>query len=126
MKRKNIKLVWNVLNHDFNRNKIYHMNIFRQDIIDDLIKKLVKKKINNYGELKDFLQRNFKYYYMYRAEYEMLIGGLFVRDIGKDLEKIDVWYQIESNLDRICEYVIRELQLNTEVFKNEEKNVFSE
>ena len=102
------------------------MNIFRQDIIDDLLKKLVKKKINNYGELKDFLQRNFKYYYMYRAEYEMLIGGLFVRDIGKDLEKIDVWYQIESNLDRICEYVIRELQLDTEVFKSEEKNVFSE
>ena len=119
MKRKNVELKWYVINHDFNRNKVYHMDIFIQDITDCLIKNLIKKKIKNYSDLYEYLLKEFMFYYWCRAEYEMSIGGLFVKDIEKDLEKIDVWYQIEPNLDRICEYVIRELQLDTEVFKNE-------
>ena len=117
MKRKNVELKWYVINHDFNRNKVYHMDIFIQDITDCLIKNLIKKKIKNYSDLYEYLLKEFMFYYWSRAEYEMSIGGLFVKDIEKDLEKIDVWYQIEPNLDRICEYVIRELQLDTEVFK---------
>ena len=44
--------------------------------------------------------------YMSRAEYEILVSGLFDKD---DAEKIDVWYQLEMNIDAIVEYIIGNL-----------------
>lgn len=117
MKRKNVNLEWFVMNHDFNKHKVYFMNIFRTDIVENVIKACVNKKVTCYNSLLELLSREFKYHYMSRAEYEMAVGGLFVKDIEKDLEKISVWNQIEPNMDRICEYVIRELRLDPEVFK---------
>lgn len=117
MKRKNVNLEWFVMNHDFNKNKVYFMNIFRTDIVENVIKACVNKKVTCYNSLLELLSREFKYHYMSRAEYEMAVGGLFVKDLEKDLEKISVWNQIEPNMDRICEYVIRELRLDPEVFK---------
>ena len=46
------------------------------------------------------------------------VGDLPYKELNlDDFEKIDVWYQLEPNLDRICEYVIRELKLDFEVPK---------
>ena len=40
----------------------------------------------------------------------MLIGHLSIRDV-RSLEKIDVFRQIEMNIDRIVEYTNKELNL---------------
>ena len=117
MKRKNVNLEWYVMNHDFNKNKVYFINIFRTDIVENVIKACIKKKVTCYNSLLELLSREFKYHYMSRAEYEIVVGGLFAKDMEKDLEKISVWNQIEPNMDRICEYVIRELRLDPEAFK---------
>ena len=116
MRRKNVKLEWYVIEYDFNRNEIYYENVFMDRIVEELIKELVKKHITNYEELKDKLTREFRYYYMSKAEHELIVGDLFAKD-ADDFYKIDVWYQLEPNMDRICEYVIRELKLDPEVFK---------
>ena len=50
--------------------------------------------------------------YWSRAEYEIMVSGLF--DTDKP-EKIDVWYQIEMNLDNIAEYLITKLKLDLKI-----------
>ena len=39
------------------------------------------------------------------------VGGLFAKH-PEEFEKIDIYRQIEMNLDRITEYVNKELRLN--------------
>ena len=52
-----------------------------------------------------------RYYYWSRTEHEILVGGLFK---NCKLEKIDIFRQIEMNLDRITEYVNKELKIEKE------------
>ena len=47
MKIKNKKLVWNVLLHDFNSDKIITYNVFGDEFKENLYKEYRKKKINN-------------------------------------------------------------------------------
>ena len=106
-------LEWNVLLHDFNSSKIRKYNVLNDDYIINSIKKAIKKQeIKNYAEFKEFIARKFMAQYWSRTEYEILVSGLF--DIDK-AEKIDVWYQIEMNLDNIAEYMINKLKLKIEV-----------
>ena len=51
------------------------------------------------------------YYYWCKSEFEIEVGGLFAKH-QKEFEKIDIYRQIEMNLDRITEYVNKELRLN--------------
>lgn len=102
---KTTKLEWYVLNHDFNSKKIISYNVLNgwEDALKEARK---KKKFNNRETLKNYLKREFMYYYWCKAECEISVGGLFVKDIDKDLFKIDIWSQLEPNLDRITDYVI--------------------
>ena len=111
--KKNKQLEWNVFVEDFNTKQIKKYNVFNSEFNEELLKKIKKKEINTYGELKEFLKRWFMYRYWCKCEWEVLIGGLFA-DI-KDFIKVDVWQQLLINLDRITEYVIRELEIQTMV-----------
>ena len=106
---KKVDLKWNVLIHDFNGDKIVSYNVLNNDYLIDSLKKAIKKEeVVSYGDVKEFLSRKFKAQYWSRAEYEILVSGLFDRS---EAEKIDVWYQLEMNIDNITEYVITKLNL---------------
>lgn len=107
---KKVNLVWNVLFHDFNNDKIVKYNVLDNTYIIDSIKKAVKKKeIVTVSDLKEFVIHKFRAQYWSRAEYEILVSGIHSRS---DAQKIDVWYQINMNLDNIVEYLILKLKLD--------------
>lgn len=102
MKKKNLE--WNVLAYDFNTDKIVHYNIFQKHFYIDL----EYSKPKTFLELKEFIKKWARYYYWSRTEHEIMVGGLFK---NCKVEKVDIYRQIEMNLDRITEYVNKELQI---------------
>lgn len=108
MKVKNLNLTWNVLNYSWDDKKIVNYNIIRQDLIDKIVKKYRKKELKNIEELKQLIKGWAMYHYWSRYEYEILAGDFSEKP---DLEKIDVYRQIEMNLDRLTEYISREMRL---------------
>ena len=110
MKYKRINLEWNVLNWDNNLKKVKSINILDDDLKTIIYKKIRSKKIKNYKELKEFLNRRFQYHYWSRCEYEIAIGSIFMKDMI-EAEKIDVYDQIKINLDRITEYIINKMEI---------------
>lgn len=101
-------LKWNVLNYDFNKDKIIEYNIFDKEFEYNIKNAIKNKQILNYSELKSYIKKEFKYKYWSRTEYEISVSGLF----SKNSEKIDIYKQLEMNLDRITEYINNELRLN--------------
>lgn len=101
MKVKNANLEWYVLRHDFNKDEIVNYNVMT-GIADEIAKRVKAKKIYNKETLKDFLERTFLHDYWCRAEHEIMVSGLHRTDV---MEKIDIWRQLEMNLDQIVEYV---------------------
>lgn len=108
---KDYNLKWYVLLHDFNNDRIVKYNILEnnKDLIDEIVKSVKNKKITNYNDLKEMVTRKLKSIYWSRTEYEILVSGLFSKN---EPEKIDVWYQLELNLDNLIEYLISKLNLN--------------
>lgn len=101
MKIKNSNLEWYVLRYDFNSDKVVSYNVMI-GIAEEIHKAIKKKEVYNKASLKEFLKRKFMYQYWSRAEYEMLISGF---SHNSEPEKIDIYRQLEMNLDRIVEYV---------------------
>lgn len=110
MKLKNKKLQWYVLRWDFNLSKVINYNIFSDTGIQDrLYRELRLKHLYDKSGLKDYLKTEFLYYFWQRTECEFLICDMHKTD---KFEKIDMWRQIEPNLDLIIKYVNDELELN--------------
>ncbi len=113
MRVKNIKLEWYVLAWSANQNKVVNYNIFGDSFKNDLYKQLKTKKITNYDELKDYVKKWAMYYYWSKSECEMAIGPLWpdkLQDLDK-FEKIDIYRQIEMNLDHIIEYIMNIMEI---------------
>ena len=108
MRVKGLNLEWNVLNYDWNEKKIVNYNVIKQDLIDDIVKKARKKEITKHNELNECIRNWAFYHYRRRCEYEILVGDLCNEP---KLEKIDIYRQIEINLDRLTEYIAREMRL---------------
>lgn len=103
MKIKKSNLEWYVLNYDYNSKKLINYNVMSG--IAELIGKKVKSgAIHNKETLREFLKREFMHDYWCRAEYEILVSELGAVTTDK-AEKIDIWRQLEMNLDQIVEYV---------------------
>lgn len=100
MKIKNVNLQWYVLEWDVNNKKIKPINILA-GITEDLVREIKSGRVHNKSILREYLKTVFVYYYWSKAEHEMIVSDLF----GKYQEKIDVWKQIEPNLDLIVDYV---------------------
>lgn len=110
MKTKNIDLKWHVLHYDFNTDEIVSYNVLYG--FNDVINKNVKNKtIHDRASLKEFLISEFRYHYWCRSEHEILVSGLHSKDL-KNTKKIDVYYQLEMNLDRIVDYINVACNLN--------------
>ena len=70
---------------------------------------MVKKgKIKDRLQFKECLKGEFMYRYWCKREYEVSVGDLHEKDLSK-YEKIDVYDQLEANLDVITDYIIREM-----------------
>lgn len=106
--KKKVKLEYYVLNGDFNENTIKPYNVLGDWIIDFVSTN--KNKFNSHEELRDLLKHEFMYYYWCKSEYEIMVGGLFDK-YPDDFKKIDIWSQIEPNLDLITSYIEKEMKI---------------
>lgn len=103
--KNNVDLEWNVFIHDINKKQMQIFNVFehgryRQEIVELL----------NHRD--DYTQEGFKekvksltmYYYWCKCEWEILIAPL-IGDFNKESVKIDVYKQLEVNLDHYIKYL---------------------
>ena len=111
MRVKNVKLVWNVLFKDFNTGTIGKYNIFYDGFIDELHKSIKSKKVNNYAELREYINRWAMYNYWSKTECEICVGRLCDK-YPDEYEKTDIYFQIEMNLDHIVDYIIEALKID--------------
>lgn len=111
MRVKNKKLEWFALIYDFNRHDIRPYNIFSDKFKEDLYKEYRAKKLTTKVELKDKIVRYCKYYFWSRSEYEIAMGGLYSKH-PEEYHKIDVWFQLEPNINHIVDYVNTYLEIN--------------
>ena len=102
-----MNLEWNVLIHDFNKDKIKKYNIFREDLFEDI----KDAKCKTFGELREIIDKWAKYHYWAKAEYEIAVGGLHSK-YPENFEKIDAYYQLKMNLDHIVNYINDYLEMN--------------
>lgn len=105
MKRHNFNLKWMVWRYDGNNNSLETINVLSEELLEKAAFGVATKKIKNRDMLKRFFEREFKYKYWSRCEYEMMVGDLFIKDTDS-LKKVDVYGQLEPNLDTICDYFI--------------------
>lgn len=98
------KLEWYAFMQGFNDDKLVYTNVIRQDLIEE-VKKAIKKNLN-YDEIKEIVKTNLMYHYWSKSEYEVIVSSWAKKDFE---EKIDVYYQLEPNIDRITQYLIRNI-----------------
>lgn len=110
------KLEWYVLRHDFNKKKIIRYNVLK-NWEEDLKIARRKKKFDSKETLKEWLRKELMYYFWSKSEHEIAVGGLFSK-YPEEFEKIDIWYQIELNLDIMTDYIIKEMNFR---FKEDKK-----
>ena len=110
-KWKNINLEWYAIRWDSSKDSIQKFNVLGHGFIDELHKAVNKNKIIDYNSLKEFIRGHFLYYYWCKSEHEIAVGGLFSKH-PDDFEKIDIYYQLEMNLDNIVKYINNEINLN--------------
>lgn len=99
-------LKWYVLHQSFNKEEIEPYNVLQG--WEERIRK-ARKKVKTKTEFKEWLKKEFMYYYWSRSEYEIVVGGLFSK-YPKEFKKVDIWSQIEPNLDIITDYIIKEMK----------------
>lgn len=100
-------LKYYAIRYDFNSRQIKPYNALA-GWEEDIKKARKQKKFSTKEEFKNWLDGQFQYYYWSKSECEILVGGLHIRD-EKELEKIDIYYQLKPNLDIITDYIIKEL-----------------
>lgn len=113
-KKRNTDLKWYAFYQDFNSDKLTFTNVLGKDFAEEILKRVKSKskssyiKIDSYDTLKEAVKRHLIHRYWCKSEYEVIVSNWG----GKDFEqKIDIWFQLEPNLNRICEYILKELRL---------------
>lgn len=120
---RKVDLKWYAVMHDFNKNELTYTNVLGERFSEEILKRIKSKKdyfrIYDYESLKEQVRQYLMYHYWSKSEYEVLVTGLHSKMDENDIHKIDIWYQLEPNLDRICEYIINEMQLSKRFKKDE-------
>lgn len=112
MRIKNANLHYYVFYRDWNAKNLKRVNILGYGFAEELAQRIKKDKIDSREKLKETLKRIFMYHYWSKSEYEVSVGDLFIDNAkAEDFVKIDVWYQIEYNLDLITDHIITEMQI---------------
>ena len=109
MKVKNINLEWYALKWDNSTKKVINCNILKW-LKEDIANEVRLKHVYNKSILREYLKTQFMYNYWSKAECEFFVSDL----CGMDYEKIDIWRQIEPNLNHIVEYVNQAMDLKFE------------
>lgn len=115
MKIKNVNLEWYAFRYDSNRHALVFTNVL-YSMEEEIAKKIRKGKkdnwrpVYNYETFKEYIKGELMYHYWSKAEHEVVIYDLFDTNDERG-EKHDIWWQLEPNLDRICEYIIREMDI---------------
>lgn len=95
---------FNVLNWDINRNQLETYDVlpyFRREY------EACPRKPSTKEEWKEFIRKEGKYRYWARCEYEIIISPWPPQK--KDVNvKVDVWQQIENNLELIVKLLMEE------------------
>lgn len=99
-----MNLEWNVWENDLNTNKIKPFNVFnhysfRRAVLDIFNNRLCM------DEFEEMIDKEAMYYFWCKAEYEVMIGGLFERG---QKTKIDIYSQLKLNWDRFIDYLWNE------------------
>ena len=98
------KIEWYAFYYLFNSDRLKYTNVIKQSLIDR-VKKLIKKNAD-YEEIKREIDASLMHDYWSKSEYEVIVSNW----TGKKFEqKIDIYYQLQPNIDRITEYLIREI-----------------
>ena len=108
-------LEYYVFRRDFNRNRLEQLNIFSYVTPEKIKQGIDERQITNRKDFKNFLKTEFMYYFWAKCEHEVIVNSFpYLEDekVGDNGIKIDVWYQIEPNLDLIVDYVIEKLGLD--------------
>lgn len=109
-----------VLRYDINKGKIVPFNIFDNryvyDEILNAINKFYETNLNQIDEkialeqLIHSIKNAFKHEYLYRRQYEISVGDAFEVDC-KNLQKFDVYQQIEMNFGTILKLIAYQYDL---------------
>lgn len=94
--------------YDFNARKIKRVNVIHEDTLKRLQDMVKKGKIKDRLQFRQCLRGEFMYRYWCKREWEISVGDLFEKDLNK-YKKIDVYDQLEDNLDVITDYIIRNM-----------------
>lgn len=108
MKVKNVNLEWYALRWDFNNNKLVRCNVLGNDFKDEVYKKIKNKSIKTKDDLKKSLKSYLMYRYWCKAEHEILVSYHFS---NSNTNKIDIYYQLEPNLDIMVDYIINKMDI---------------
>jgi hypothetical protein len=114
------KLEWYAFRYEWNKHELVFINVL-ENMEEDIIKKIKKgakdkwKPVTDYNSFKDWIKADLMYYYWSKSEHEVIIADLFDNKDEARWEKHDIWWQLEPNLDRICEYIINRLELDIEI-----------
>lgn len=120
---RELKLEFYVLNHDFNKDKIYNYNIFNNCWVYDHAIREAKRYLRNPAKYKPRKDKDLVGYeafvkeldsiVMYeewgRCEYEIAVGSLFTEDANK-LEKWDCYQQFHPNRYIVADYVLKQVR----------------
>lgn len=96
-------LVWNVIYHEYNGDKITTFNVFHHSgFVEDIRKH--RKKCKTKDEFAVELKRSLMYYFWSKCEWEILISP-WCGGKNKEPIKVDVYWQIMNNWDLFLDYV---------------------
>lgn len=94
--------------YDFNAREIRKTNVIHEDTLKRLQDMVKKGKIKDRLQFRQCLRGEFMYRYWSKREWEISVGDLCEKDLNK-YKKIDVYDQLEANLDVITDYIIRNM-----------------
>lgn len=100
---KEMKMEYYVLYHEFNGDEIKMWNIFNSTTFYNGVQELLKKFIT-FDDFKDKLESLAIWSFWSKAEYEIICSGLSEK-YDKEY-KIDIYDQLEPNLDMLARYII--------------------
>ena len=102
-------LEWNVYWEDFNSKQIVVRNVFN---LSNKFVEYLKTDVKKFKRKEDFieqLQKDLRYCYWYKSEYEVIITSWPSKEECN--RKIDVYKQIMINWDKFAEYVWKNRKL---------------
>lgn len=116
MKIKNVNLDWKAFYYSWGEHKLVFTNVLlgMEEEIAKKVKRGKKDKwfpVYDYKTFKEWIKLELMSHYWSKSEVECLIGD-WCSNPEPTLEKHDIWWQLEPNLDRICEYIINKMNIN--------------